>query len=156
MDVSLCAEVLQLARAMELQAIGQYMQLHYYLADKNYPDLAMSVKRIAIDEMRHAEQLSERIRDLGFTPCTTPAGPVENVDSWDAALALETETLELYNSYIQQLREYGDNVSCDLLKVISNEEDSHHKYFKDIADSMARFGDFYLAAQSGTLYDADN
>ncbi|MDJ0784590.1 MAG: ferritin-like domain-containing protein, partial [Desulfosarcinaceae bacterium] len=47
-------EVLNEARAMELQAIGQYMNQHYGLDDMDYGELAGKMKLIAIDEMRHA------------------------------------------------------------------------------------------------------
>ncbi len=47
-------EVLNKARAMELQAIHQYMNQHYTLDDMDYGELAANVKLIAIDEMRHA------------------------------------------------------------------------------------------------------
>ena len=46
-------EVLNKARAMELQAIHQYMNQHYNLDNLDYGDMAAKVKLIAIDEMRH-------------------------------------------------------------------------------------------------------
>ncbi|HQG30658.1 MAG TPA: ferritin-like domain-containing protein, partial [Deltaproteobacteria bacterium] len=53
--------VLNKARSMELQAIYQYMNQHYNLDNMDYGDLALKVKLIAIDEMRHAEMFAERI-----------------------------------------------------------------------------------------------
>ena len=47
------------ARAMELQAISQYMNQHYNLDDMDYGELAKNIKLIAIDEMRHAERIKE-------------------------------------------------------------------------------------------------
>ncbi|HON23533.1 MAG TPA: ferritin-like domain-containing protein, partial [Syntrophales bacterium] len=67
-------EVLNKARAMELQAIHQYMNQHYNLDDMDYGELAANVKLIAIDEMRHAEMFAERIKELGGEPTTEPAG----------------------------------------------------------------------------------
>ncbi|HOK97146.1 MAG TPA: ferritin-like domain-containing protein, partial [Anaerohalosphaeraceae bacterium] len=55
-------EVLNKARAMELHAIHQYMNQHYNLDDMDYGELAANLKLIAIDEMRHAEMLAERIK----------------------------------------------------------------------------------------------
>ena len=43
-------EVLNKARAMELQAIHQYMNQHYNLDDMDYGELAAKMKLIAIDE----------------------------------------------------------------------------------------------------------
>jgi len=61
-------EVLNKARAMELQAISQYMNQHYNLDDMDYGELASKMKLIAIDEMRHAESFAERIKELGESP----------------------------------------------------------------------------------------
>ena len=65
-------EVLNKARAMELQAIGQYMNQHYNLDDMDYGDLAAKMKLIAIDEMRHAEMFAERLKELGGEPTVDP------------------------------------------------------------------------------------
>ena len=62
-------DILNLARSMELVAIGQYMQHHYVLDNLMFPTFAKAVKKIAISEMRHAEMLSERIRELGGIRC---------------------------------------------------------------------------------------
>ena len=69
-------DVLNQARAMELQAIGQYMNQHYNLDDMDYGDLAAKVKLIAVDEMRHAEMFAERIKELGGEPTTDPTAKV--------------------------------------------------------------------------------
>jgi bacterioferritin len=70
-------EVLNKARAMELQAIYQYMNQHYNLSDMDYGDMAAKVKLIAIDEMRHAEMFADRIKELGGEPTAESAGKVE-------------------------------------------------------------------------------
>ena len=61
-------DVLNEARAMELQAIYQYMNQHYNLDDMDYGELAAKIKLIAIDEMRHAEMFAERIKELVGEP----------------------------------------------------------------------------------------
>ena len=60
------------ARAMELLAIGQYMNQHYKLDDMDYGELAGKIKLIAIDEMRHAEMFAERIKELAANPPPIP------------------------------------------------------------------------------------
>lgn len=152
MNPELCVEILNLARSMELQAIGQYMQFHYQLADNNFPKLAHAVKKIAIDEMRHAEKLAERIRDLNGLPVSAPAGAVEADANWGIVRQLENDTLADYASYINQLREQGDEVSRKLLSDILMEEQEHFNYFNDIVDSLDKYGDFFLAAQSGSKF----
>ncbi len=63
--------VLNKARSMELQAIHQYMNQHYNLDDMDYGELAVNMKLIAIDEMRHAEMFAERVKELGGNPPPT-------------------------------------------------------------------------------------
>ena len=70
-------EVLNKARSMELQAIYQYMNQHYNLDNMDYGDLALKVKLIAIDEMRHAEMFAERIKELEGEPTAESAAKVE-------------------------------------------------------------------------------
>ena len=64
------------ARSMELHAIHQYMNQHYNLDDKDYGELAMNMKLIAIDEMRHCEMFAERIKELGGEPTSELAAKV--------------------------------------------------------------------------------
>lgn len=70
-------EVLNKARSMELFAIHQYMNQHYNLSDKDYGELAANMKLIAIDEMRHAEDFAERIKELGGEPTAQKDGSVK-------------------------------------------------------------------------------
>ena len=69
-------DVLNKARAMELQAIHQYMNQHYNLDDMDYGELAAKIKLIAIDEMRHAEMFAERVKELGGEPVTGHDGKI--------------------------------------------------------------------------------
>ena len=61
-------DALNSARSMELHAIHQYMTQHYDLDNMDYGDMAMKMKLIAIDEMRHAEMLADRIEELEVSP----------------------------------------------------------------------------------------
>ena len=87
-------EVLNKARAMELFAIHQYMNQHYNLDDMDYGELAANMKLIAIDEMRHAENFAERIKELGGEPTTQKDGKIvtgQEVTAIDEADANQEE-----------------------------------------------------------------
>ena len=58
-------DILNQAREQELTAIMQYMTHHHELEDQMYGKLAERLKKISIVEMKHAEQLAERILFLG-------------------------------------------------------------------------------------------
>src|SRR5512136_552966 len=108
-------EVLNRARSMELQAIHQYINQHYNLADMDYGDLAAKVKLIAIDEMRHAEMFAERIKELGGEPTADMAAKVEKgqkveiIFPFDAGL--EDNTMDVYNQFLLVCRENEDSTS---------------------------------------------
>ncbi|MBW2518118.1 MAG: bacterioferritin, partial [Deltaproteobacteria bacterium] len=119
-------EVLNKARAMELQAIHQYMNQHYNLDDLDYGELAAKLKLIAIDEMRHAETFAERVKELGGEPVTGHDGTVkkgqavEGVFPFDANL--EDHTIEVYNEFLLVCRENGDSISMKIFEEIIDEE----------------------------------
>jgi bacterioferritin len=147
-------EVLNKARAMELQAIHQYMNQHYNLDNMDYGDMAAKVKLIAIDEMRHAEMFADRIKELGGEPTTVLAGKVETsqkveaVFSFDAAL--EDDTMTVYNQFLLVCRENGDSISVKLFETIIDEEQIHFNYFDNVNDHIEKLGQVYLAQIAGT------
>ena len=147
-------DVLNKARAMELQAIGQYMNQHYGLDDMDYGELAANMKLIAIDEMRHAEQFAERIKELGGEPTVEPlqksqkGQTVEKIFPFDANL--EDHTVEVYNEFLMVCRENGDSLSMKLFESIIDEEQSHFNYFDNIAEHIKKMGNTYLARIAGT------
>jgi bacterioferritin len=147
-------EVLNKARAMELQAIAQYMNQHYNLDDMDYGELAASMKLIAIDEMRHAEAFAERIKELGGEPTVEPAAKaqkgqeVEKIYPFDANL--EDHTVDVYNEFLLVCRENGDSVSMKIFETIIDEEQSHYNYFANVAEHIKKMGNTYLARIAGT------
>jgi bacterioferritin len=147
-------DVLNQARAMELQAIGQYMNQHYNLDDMDYGEMAANVKLIAVDEMRHAEMFAERIKELGGEPTAEPAGPVvkaqnvEAVFSFDAAQ--EDGAILAYNQFLLVCRDNGDSVSVKLFEAIIDEEQIHFNYFDGVDGHIQKLGTTYLAKIAGT------
>ena len=147
-------EVLNKARAMELQAIYQYMNQHYNLDDWDYGELAVKVKLIAIDEMRHAELFAERIKELNGEPVSEHAEKikkgqaVEILFSFDADL--EDNTIDVYNQFITVCRENGDSTSQKLFETIIDEEQIHYNYFDNINSHIEKLGATYLSKIAGT------
>lgn len=147
-------EALNKARAMELQAISQYMNQHYGLDDMDYGELAGKMKLIAIDEMRHAEAFAERIKELGGEPTTEPAAKPERGQAINTIFPfdseLEDDTIDVYNQFLLTCRENGDSVSMKLFEQIIEEEQAHFNYFDAIANHIKELGDSYLARIAGT------
>lgn len=147
-------DVLNKARALELRAIHQYMNQHYNLDDKDYGELAAKMKLIAIDEMRHAEQFAERIKELGGEPTAESAGAIEKAQKVDAIFTydadLEDDAVDSYNQFLTVCRENGDSVTAKLFEAIIDEEQLHYNYFDNVADHIKTLGDTYLAKIAGT------
>ena len=147
-------DVLNEARAMELQAIHQYMNQHFNMDDKDYGELAVKLKLIAIDEMRHSEQFAERIKELGGEPTAEPAGPipkrqdVEVIYPFDADL--EDDTVDTYNRFLKVCQENGDSITAKLFETIIEEEQLHYNYFSNVAEHITNLGNTYLANIAGT------
>jgi len=147
-------EMLNRARGMELQAIGQYMNQHYNLDDMDYGELAANIKLIAVDEMRHAEMFAERIKELGGEPTTEPAGPVVKAQDVEAVFPFDAEqedgAITAYNQFLLICRDNGDSVSMKLFEAVIDEEQTHFNYFDGVGGHIEKLGPAYLAKIAGT------
>jgi Bacterioferritin (cytochrome b1) len=147
-------EVLNQARAMELFAIHQYMNQHYNLDDMDYGELAANMKLIAIDEMRHAENFAERIKELGGEPTTQKEGKIVTGQAvsviYEADANQEENTIEAYSGFLAVCKEAGDIVSARLFERIIDEEQAHLTYYDNIDGHIKNLGDTYLAKIAGT------
>ena len=146
--------VLNQAKSMELQDIYQYMNQHYHTDDKDYGEVAANMKLIAIDEMRHAEALAERITELGGEPTTELAGPVVKGQSVDTIFAFDAEeeekAMDAYGQFLNVCRDNGDSITAKLFEMIIEHEQEHYNYFDNISDHINSLGATYLSRIAGT------
>lgn len=150
-------EVLNKARSMELNAIYQYMNQHYNLSDKDYGELAANMKLIAIDEMRHAEDFAERIKELGGEPTIHKDGTVQMGQEvpaiYECDVNLEDGTIVAYNQFIKVCNDNNDVVTARLFERIIDEEQAHLNYYQNTSKHLKTLGDTYLAKIAGTPSD---
>ena len=146
-------DLLNDALARELQVSVQYMLQHgigagwksgnLRLEERGKPfDFVASqalyflpgerLKKVAIIEMRHAEEISERIVHLGGTPVSEPD---ENVISDSIAdmladdLEQERQAIALYEKIIAQADEEADAITRKLFTWILRDEKAHYRLF---------------------------
>ena len=86
------------------------------------------IKKQSIDEMKHAEELIERILFLDATP--TMEYLALNVGSnvrqqLEADLKLEINAVGMYNKAVQAAREAGDDASRELFAKLLKDEEEH-------------------------------
>jgi len=150
-------DTLNKARSMELHAIHQYMNQHYNLDNSDYGDMALKVKLIAIDEMRHAEMFAERIKELDGEPTTEAAAKSEKGQQVDVIFSfdakLEDDTIDHYNQFLAICRDSGDSISVKLFETIIDEEQIHYNYFDNVSEHITTLGAVYLAQVAGTPSD---
>lgn len=136
----------------ELTAINQYF-LHAEMCENwGYKKLSSFIKKQSIDEMKHAEVLIERILFLDGTPKMSETMSLsigQNVKQMiENDLKLETGAVAMYNSYIKQAVEAGDNGSRELLTRLLKDEEEHADWLETQLGQIAEIGlDNYLTQQ---------
>jgi bacterioferritin len=115
--------------AEELCAINQYI-LHAEMCENwGYKKLSGIIKKQSIGEMKHAEQIIERILFLEGMPQMEKLSKLHigrNVpEQIKNDLALERGAVIAYNKAIEVCRKVGDNATADFFKVLLQDEEGH-------------------------------
>lgn len=145
---------LQEALRAELTAISQYF-LHAEMQENwGYHRLGGIVKKQSIDEMRHAEQVIERILFLDGNPklgMSLKLSPGTNVKAQlEGDLALEIEAVAQYNAAIAVCVAEGDNTSRDLFQRFLVDEERHVDFLEAQLQIIEDVGiQNYLLQQTG-------
>ena len=146
-------EWLNQARARELGAMTQYMAQHYELEDQDFGKLATKLKEIAIQEMKHAEKLAERILFLRGVPTSKPDGTSKKTqeipDMLVTDIGLESEAIKMYNEASLICASEKDQISKDLFEEILKDEEGHLDLFENMKDHIDKLGASYLATLTG-------
>ncbi|MBI2821526.1 MAG: bacterioferritin [Acidobacteria bacterium] len=135
----------------ELTAINQYF-LHAEMCHNwGYPRLGNYIKKQAIDEMKHAEELIERILFLDDTPAMQPMALQvgDNVQSQlQSDLDLERKAVTMYNKAIKVARDAGDDASRDLFTHLLKDEEEHVDWLETQIHLIGEVGyERYLSQQ---------
>ena len=147
-------DLLNGARARELTAITQYMAQHYELEDSDFGKLASKLKEIGIQEMKHAEDLAERILFLKGEPTSKPDATVkkgqEIADMLATDVALESQAIRMYNEAAVTCADEKDQISKQLFERLLGEEEAHLDAFETLKDHVDKLGAAYLATLTGS------
>ncbi len=136
----------------ELTAINQYFLHAKMLNNWGYLRLGGKVRKESIDEMKHADELIERILYLEGLPNVQRLGKVNigetAVEQFKNDLALEYDALKRLNDGIRLCREHGDNGSAELLEEILVSEEEHTDWLETQLELVKQLGEAnYLAQQ---------
>ena len=125
------------AIAREIQVSIQYMWHHVMASGINSAAVKDVFEKIAIQEMKHAEEIAERLSYLGGTPTTQPdpikvGGTLEKMLRDD--LQAEEEAIKLYKGIIDLARKEEDHTTRRLFESILADEEEHADTFSTLLE----------------------
>ncbi len=112
----------------EMAAIIQYMWHHVMASGLDSPAIIDRLRLVALDEMRHAEMLAERIDLLGGVPTTElqavlVGGDLKKMIRDD--IAGEDMAIQTYKDHIKLANGLDDPISRRMLEDILADEERH-------------------------------
>ena len=144
----------QLNRALreELTAINQYFVHSEMDENWGYERLSKSMKKLSIDEMKHAEALIERILFLDGSPHMEPLalsiGKTVK-DSLANDLKLEIDAVEMYNEAARVATDNKDLGSRDVFVRLLKDEEKHVDFLEAQLHEIGEMGyERYLSTQN--------
>jgi bacterioferritin len=145
-------ELLNEVLAGELVAINQYFLHAKMCKNWGFLRLAAKIKHESIDEMKHAEQLTDRILFLEGLPNLQRLDRL-NIgqtvpEQMKSDLDLEYRAIKRLNDGIKLCRDLGDNASEDMLTHILVSEEEHADWLETQIHLIDQLGaTAYLAEQ---------
>ncbi len=135
----------------ELTAINQYFVHAEMCHNWGYHRLGNYIKKQSIGEMKHAEELLERVLFLDGTPSMAPLPLTIGADvrtQLNNDLALELKAVVMYNESIKIARDAGDNASSELFERLLKDEEEHVDFLEAQVHQVKEIGyERYLAQQ---------
>ena len=132
-------DLLNQAIAREIQVSIQYMWQHVMWSGVKSFAVKDELKSVAIDEMKHAESIAERLFYLGETPTTKPT-PIFSGGSLkemiEADMKAEEEAIIMYKEIIEIAMKEGDETTAHMFREILSDEEDHHDTFESILEEV--------------------
>jgi bacterioferritin len=145
-------ELLNEQLTSELTAINQYFLHAKMQANWGYNKLAAHTRAESIEEMTHAERLTDRILFLEGLPNYQKLLPLrigQTVrEQFESDMAIEVEVIERLREAIPHCESVGDRVSKNLFEAILEDEEHHIDYLETQLYLLDTLGEqLYLAGQ---------
>lgn len=125
-------DMLNMAIARELQVSIQYMWQHVQWLGVDHYSVSDKFREIAIEEMKHAEKIAERLWYLEGVPTTKPSQITVGTDLYEMLkydVKAEEEAIVLYKSIQKQADSEKDPTTRFIFEGILEQEEDHHDFF---------------------------
>ena len=125
-------DMLNAAIAREIQVSIQYMWQHVQWMGVDHYAVSDKFKEIAVDEMKHAEKVAERLWYLGGVPTTKPSTIKVGEGLWemvDLDIKAELDAIKLYKDIEKVADAEGDPTTRFIFEGILEQEEDHHDFF---------------------------
>lgn len=143
-------EVLNEVLTAELSAVNQYFLHAKMMENWGLGKLAAHTRAESIDEMKHADQVTDRVLYFEGVPNFSRYFPLEIGEDvpemFEKDLELEYRAVERLNRGIVLCRELGDNGTRELLEGILVSEEEHIDWLETQQEAIQQVGvENYLA-----------
>jgi bacterioferritin len=125
--------------AREIQVALQYMWQHVQWGGVKGFAVHSELKSIAVQEMKHAESIAERLYYLGGVPTTKPTpifvgSTLKEMIEQD--VKDEENAIKLYKKIVDKTRAEGDETTNHLFRDILEQEEDHHDTFTTLLEDL--------------------
>ena len=131
--------MLNKAIAREMQVAVQYMWQHVqWIGVKGFA-VRDELQSIAVEEMKHAEKIAERLFYLGGTPTTKP-DPINVGKTLKEMVKQDIKdeeiAIKMYKQIIGMAQKEGDVTTAFIFKQILEQEEDHHDTFTTLFEEI--------------------
>ncbi|MBU0685318.1 MAG: ferritin-like domain-containing protein [Thermoplasmatota archaeon] len=134
-------DMLNGAIAREIQVSIQYMWQHVQWMGVDHYAVSDKFKEIAVEEMKHAEKIAERLWYLGGVPTTKPTSIKVGKELWemvDLDIKAELEAIKMYKDIEKAADAEGDPTTRFIFEEILEQEEDHHDFFTSLKEKKRK------------------
>ena len=132
-------DMMNQAIAREIQVSIQYMWQHVQWGGVKGFAVQSELKSIAVQEMKHAESIAERLYYLDSIPTTKPTPIFVGTTLKEMILQDvkdEEGAITLYRDIIEQAKKENDETTHHLFRDILADEEEHHDTFTTLMEDL--------------------
>jgi bacterioferritin len=134
-------DMLNAAIAREIQVSIQYMWQHVQWMGVDHYAVSDKFKDIAVEEMKHAEKIAERLWYLGGVPTTKPTSIKVGEELWemvDLDIKAELEAIDMYKKIEKAAEAERDPTTKFIFMEILEQEEDHHDFFTSLKEKKRK------------------